>query len=328
MDNFAVQVRAPCRLHFGLLRFGDPKQRQYGGVGVMIRRPNVTLRIEKSDEFSVSGPLGERVTAFARSWTAYRQLEALPRCRVAIEEAPRQHTGLGVGTQLGLAVAAGLDTFLGNPPAPLWQLAQSVRRGLRSAVGTYGFAHGGLVAECGRFPDDAISPIDKRVELPDSWRFVLVCPRNLQGLSGKAEQEAFASLPAVSHSVFQRLWEELHDRLLPAAGARQFDDFSESVYEFGRQAGLCFATVQGGPYNGTRLASLVETIRNLGVRGVGQSSWGPTIFALCRHQDHAKELIDRLDGAGQLDDTDVWITSTCNEGARIRKVVVEPDEGK
>ena len=57
-----------------------------------------------------------------------------------------------------------------------------------------------------------------------------------------------------------------------------------------RLAGQCFAHIQGGPYNGPHLAQLVDTIRSLGVRGVGQSSWGPTLFALLPEQAAAERF--------------------------------------
>ena len=50
------------------------------------------------------------------------------------------------------------------------ELAQSVGRGLRSAVGTYGFVHGGMIAERGKLPGEVISPLDARVVLPEDWR--------------------------------------------------------------------------------------------------------------------------------------------------------------
>jgi beta-RFAP synthase len=201
---------------------------------------------------------------------------------------------LGVGTQLALSVAAALTAWFDRPPLPPAELAQSVGRGRRSAIGTYGFATGGLIVERGRLPGEPISPLECRVPVPDAWRFVLIQPRTDAGLSGAAEQTAFDQLPPVPDEVTAELQDELYLRMLPAVKAADFTQFSDSVYRYGRLAGLCFAPVQGGPYNGPQLSRIVDLVRDLGVSGVGQSSWGPTLFALLPGEEQAQEFKARL----------------------------------
>ena len=41
----AVEVRTPARLHLGLLSFGDPTLRAYGGTGVMVDAPGEVVRL-------------------------------------------------------------------------------------------------------------------------------------------------------------------------------------------------------------------------------------------------------------------------------------------
>src|SRR5262245_47924934 len=133
-----VQVTAPSRLHFGLWSLRDGDRRQFGGVGAMIDRPNVELRISESEKFAAEGPSADRAIVFARRWADFHRLN-LPRCRLQIRQAIPEHAGLGSGTQLALAVAAGLSAFIDLPAQSPQELALSVNRGLRSAVGTYGF---------------------------------------------------------------------------------------------------------------------------------------------------------------------------------------------
>ncbi|MCO6456660.1 MAG: hypothetical protein J5I93_15285, partial [Pirellulaceae bacterium] len=103
-----VRVSAPSRLHFGLLSFGG-SGRQFGGVGAMIRQPGVRLRVTAAAGFESLGPHGDRVRQVARSWAEHYRLAGLPPCVIEVNSAPPLHVGLGVGTQLGLAVAAGLS---------------------------------------------------------------------------------------------------------------------------------------------------------------------------------------------------------------------------
>lgn len=305
-----VRVTAPSRLHFGLLSFGHRTGRQFGGIGLMIDQPAVRLCIKPTACFRLDPPVPDasdpvtqgddrhsltgRVQEFVRRWARFYGWTDLPACRILIENAPPQHVGLGTGTQLALSVAAGLNAMYGVQQAAAIDLAMSVGRGLRSAVGTYGFVQGGLIVERGKLPGEPIAPLDCRLDLPAEWCAVLVRPQVPGGLFGPAEQQAFAELPPVPVDTTEQLIDEIRLRTLPAAAAGDFEAFSQSVYRYGRLAGQCFASIQGGPYNGAHLERLVDTIRRLGVRGVGQSSWGPTLFALQPDQQAAARFHDRL----------------------------------
>ncbi len=314
-----VDVTAPSRLHFGLFSFGQPDGRQNGGVGVMVDRPAVRLRISAAEELDTVGPLAERAMMFANRWADFRGVsERLP-CRIEVLSAEPQHVGLGVGTQLGLSVAAGLNAFLESSTSSPAELAMSVGRGLRSAVGTYGFAHGGLIVERGKLPSERIAPLDVSLSLPSEWRFVLIRPRAGSGLWGTDEQDAFDRLPPVPREATAELIEEVRQRMVPAAATGQFDSFSDSVYRYGRVAGMCFAKVQGGPYNGRSLSELVETAQSLGVAGIGQSSWGPTLFAILSDEVRAEEFANRMTEHARPDEIEVCVAGANNQGASIEE---------
>ena len=105
--------------------------------------------------------------------------------------------------------------------------------------------------------------------------------------------------------------------MLPALARARFDDFSESVYRYGRQAGLCFAACQGGPYHGHRLSELVNLVRSMGVAGVGQSSWGPTLFAILPSSAAARDFVARLRLAVPGEEIDMVLTAADNRGDAI-----------
>lgn len=317
MPARVVHVTAASRLHFGLISLGGHSARAFGGVGVMVQPPNIRLRISPAAEFSALGPGAARVVEFVAGWQRLWGFSERPACRLEIESLPRMHVGLGVGTQLGLSVAMGLNAFWQMGEVSPIAVTQCVGRGLRSAVGTHGFFHGGLILELGKTPEESVSPLARRVVLPTAWRFVLMCLREGEGLYGTGEQQAFASLPAVPAEICQALQREASEHMLPAAEAGDFHEFSESVYRFGYQSGSSFAAVQGGAYNGPQLTQLVNHIRSLGVGGVGQSSWGPTLFAVCRDQIAARKLAASLADENSLRQADIWIAEPCNHGALI-----------
>lgn len=317
MAQRVVEISAPSRLHFGFLSFGHAQQRQFGGVGVMLEAPRLSLRLVESSSFRATGPLAERVRAFTRRWAESWELPRLPRVHIRVLTVPDEHVGLGVGTQLGLAVAAGLNRLAGVPDDTLDVMARRVARGLRSSVGTYGFRYGGLIAENGKLADETLGQLVAHLQLPSEWRFVLFRPTQLTGLAGRSEQQAFERLPPVDERVRDRLWRELVEGILPAAQRGDLNDFGDSVYRYGRQAGMCFAAYQGGPFANPTLASWVERARKLGVRGVGQSSWGPTLFGILPNEDAAAEFARDLQASPGGDELDILMTAASPAGASI-----------
>lgn len=312
--NRAIEVSAPARLHFGMMAVHGPDVRQYGGMGAMIAGPVLRLTIHPARRFQAGGPWAGAIEKAARI-----ACPQLPCCRIELDAAPRAHVGLGSGTQLAMSVAAGIKAFLGGPPLDAAQLARLAGRGQRSAIGLHGFVHGGLLYEEGKLPTEDVAPLVARVALPVQWRFVLICPKDEEGLSGQREQQAFAVLPPVPAERTERMRRLAREQILPAARAGAFDEFAEGVYHFGYEAGLSFAAMQGGlPFAGPRLAALVERIRAAGIRGIGQSFWGPTLFAILPDQAAAEEFVRFCSRAPDAGDLDLTITPPANTGAQVR----------
>ena len=317
-----ITVTAPSRLHFGLFGLSQGEGRMFGGVGAMVEKPVLKLRIQQAARFECAGLLADRAREFAQRWAEFHRLP-LPDCRIEVLEAPPNHVGLGVGTQLGLSVAAGLNAFAGLPAAGPQELALSVGRGLRSAIGTYGFVMGGLIVEQGKLPGEPISPLDCRIDLPEEWRFVLLRPVGWQGLSGEQEEQAIGGLPRVPEKTTERLISITRDELIPAAATANFSQFAESLYQFGHLSGGMYAARQGGPYNGPLLTRLIHWLRSHGIAGVGQSSWGPTLFAALPDQHSAIVLANLLQQDHPEDPLEVAIAAPNNTGALVQSALGE-----
>lgn len=312
-----VEIIAPSRLHFGLLSFGQPAGRQFGGAGVMIDQPGLHLRVAPHERFVASGPLADRVERVMRHFAESLKLRSLPACRIEVLAAPPQHQGLGTGTQLASAVVAGLNALQGHKPLDAAALARLSARGARSAIGTNGFVNGGLLMDSGKLPGEHLSPLELRIVPPTEWRFVLVLSQRESGISGDEERQAFERLPPVPPETTAALREELTGRLFPAAERGDFAAFGESLYRYGYNAGLCFAAQQGGPFATARVAELVATIRSLGIAGVGQSSWGPTVFAAVESAAAADRLVGHLQ-TYLRDDERTLVAEGNRGGAEIR----------
>ena len=76
------------------------------------------------------------------------------------------------------------------------------------------------------------------------------------------------------------------------------------------------------PFRAARLPTaeigrLIEAIREYGVSGVGQSSWGPTVFAICSSPSEAEALVDSLRTQPRLQPCDLETAIPSNRGAQI-----------
>ncbi len=330
-----IRVRAPSRLHFGLLsvtapgalwpdRLSQPTvpSRQFGGVGLMVESPGIHLSMRTAPAWSAEGPLAERALAFARHFAEQIQAERegnFPPQHILIEQAAPEHAGLGTGTQLGLAVGRALAEAWGvRLDVPT--LARLVGRGRRSALGVHGFEHGGFLVEAGKRDPEALAPLVLQMPFPESWRIVLVIPSGLQGVSGKSEAEAFAHLSGAGNLQTDALCRLTLLGLVPALIEADWRAFSEALYDFNARAGEAFARVQGGVYSHAFVAEVVAFVRGQGIAGVGQSSWGPTVFAVTSDERQALALAVRLRECFGLNEQQVLITRACNRGAQLEPI--------
>ncbi|MER3414701.1 MAG: hypothetical protein C4297_00605 [Gemmataceae bacterium] len=301
-----IRVQTGSRLHFGLIApFGGP--RRFGGVGMMVAEPGLSITLElahhttiQADPFLV--PLVQQVLELVQSRlaTGARSASAqLPAYRITVLAAPRVHTGLGVGTQLALALARGILRSLGIVHVTPADLAAWTRRGTRSAIGTYGFFLGGLIADAGKATDEPLAPLLERLAVPEHWRILLVLPLHSQGLTTEQEEQAFEHMHLDADS---RRQQERHSRkmsdlltqsLLPALRTGDFAAFADSLTRYNRLAGEPFAPLQKGVYH-AHSRMWIEALTKAGVQGVGQSSWGPTVFGLFPDPDAACWSVARI----------------------------------
>ncbi|MCG8449671.1 MAG: hypothetical protein MI725_08835 [Pirellulales bacterium] len=318
--NRLVRITTPSRLHFGLLRFAQDRGPSFGGLGMMIDWPRYVIELNPSDQWYAEGPSADRALDIAQRVLQKGPLPYGKALDVRIHEAPPPHAGLGSGTQLALAVATAVRSLGQRAPENIASLAGTVGRGVRSAVGSYGFKRGGLIWETGYLPGQTLGQLACRMEVPESWRILLISPHLHPGLYGESEADAFLKLPPVPDEVSSRLQQIVENQVLPAAKRADFNRFSESVYQYGHLSGSCFARVQGGPYASSQIAACIAQLRALGIAGVGQSSWGPTVFAFAATQWEAEALADRLPKLDEFRESLISLSAPNNCGAILENI--------
>jgi beta-ribofuranosylaminobenzene 5'-phosphate synthase len=324
-----IRVIAAARLHFGLMhpapddaaprpwtdREGRPTlpARRFGGVGLMIESPALQLRVEPAEAWSAEGPRAERALSFAKQFAASVPDAARPQ-RIVIESAPPEHAGLGSGTQLGLAVARALSAAWHLPGVRAVELGKRVGRGLRSGIGVHGFEQGGFLIDAGKGERDTVAPLLVRRDFPEAWRVLLVTPPSSPGMHGGRERQCFRELSPGAAELCRTdaLCRLTLLGLLPALDAGDLDGFGEALFDFNARAGEVFAAAQGGVYSSRAVADAVRFLRGQGVRGVGQSSWGPAVFAVME-ADRAEAMARLVRQRFGVEN--VLVTCGCNRGA-------------
>ncbi len=267
--------------------------------------------------------LGARALKFIREYRTQASRGNRPplHCELELWSAIPAHHGLGSGTQLGMAVATALAMLAQEPDIDPVTLARRVGRGARSAIGIHGFGQGGFLVDAGKEREDVISRLEARADVPADWRFLLVNPPGrAAGLSGKAEFEALARLPATTREMTARLRHLAMEEMLPALARSDCERFAEAMFEFGRINGDYFRPVQGGTYSTPEAGALVEWIRGRGRRGVSQTSWGPTLAVCCPNQSAAEELRDELGAEPRWQPCHTRIARPLNTGAKVQSI--------
>jgi beta-RFAP synthase len=315
----SVRIQTGARLHFGPLTNGLQRGRLFGGIGMMIDEPVLEVMVRKSEENRLHLPEALRGKV-RRIRDRYREsfgADASEPIDIAVTSETGLHAGLGTGTQLAMAVAAGIDR-LHERQHTFSELARAVGRGQRSALGVHGFQRGGFLVDGGKRDAGKLGTLSARQAVPADWKIVLITPTDTQGLSGSAEIEAFETLDAMPEATTNQLCRLVLMDLLPALQEHDFAGFSTALYAYGALVGDYFAAIQGGRYADPRMCRLVDWLREAGAAGVGQSSWGPTIFAFCENEDRAKHLQAQIRRKTLWNDCRFLTASPLNAGASVK----------
>jgi len=326
LDAREVTVDAPGRLHLGFLDPAATLGRRFGSLGLVVDGFETVVRLSASatDRVSVASPAAQSEVDRASSHlhTLRQRSGCHQPMHLHLAQVLPAHAGFGSGTQLALAVGRAFAQWHGLVLSTV-TLAQWLARGLRSGVGIAGFDQGGLLLDGGPGRDGKPAPLLSRVELPEAWRIVIVCDPSHRGLSGAAERQAIASLPPLRQAEAADICHQVLMRVLPGAACAEFEPFARGVSRIQRVLGEHFAPAQGGSaYTSTAVGELMQWMS--GARGgdagaaIGQSSWGPTGFAIVPTQDEAEQLLLSARAAGVLDPRlSVTVVSGRNHGARV-----------
>ncbi len=312
-----AEVDTGSRLHFGFYRTTGGRF-LFASIGVAIKEPSFKALVRTCEGLEVSGQAIGRVSSLAEE--VIRAL-GVPGARIEVLSSIPAHVGLGSTTQIKLGIAYALNALYGLGKS-VRELAFLVGRGGFSGIGTLAFEAGGLIVDTGRRgelrgPGDLPKAL-VRLDVPEDWRFLLLVREGMRGLSEEAERGLLLGLEPMPDGIRGRICSLLLDALLPSVLWGDIEAFGRALTEIQELVGRYFSPYQGGVFADEAAEELRSFLLSKGAYGVGQSSWGPTLYALTTAREcQALERAVRAFLAESGLKYEVLVVEPRNEGARL-----------
>ena len=322
--NQTIYIEAPARLHLGFLDLEGGLGRRFGSIGLTLEEVATKILVSNADSIEVVGDATGRVEKYAENFISRKGLSQ--GCRIVLSDRIPDHSGLGSGTQLALAVGTAIAK-LNKLTYTAADIASTLNRGARSGIGIGAFQQGGFLVDAGRSTESSIPPIISRIEFPSNWRAILVQDPDEQGIHGDEEYSSFAKLAPFSAETAAELCRLVMLQILPAICEQNIDLFNLGIYKLQACIGEYFAPVQGGRYTSASVVEAITYLESQGVQGVGQSSWGPTGFAFVDSETQAHSLLRDLQNKfSNKNNLEFKVVSGRNAGALIEENNIKQEQ--
>lgn len=300
--------------------------RKFGSIGLSLDAPCIQLAVRASDKLNINGAAAVPASILDKARNIAEKLIeklGLQPVDICIDQHIPEHAGLGSGTQIALAIGTAISRLY-QLNLNVQQIALLCNRGKRSGIGIAAFAHGGLLIDGGRdlnSPVHSVPPLLARYDFPEQWRILLIYDGSQPGLHGQQELTAFDELPVFPDVLAADLCRQVLMRAMPAILEQDLLTFGKAIQELQRHVGDYFAPAQGGRYASKPVSDVLNCLQQAGVACFGQSSWGPTGFAIFASQQDAEQQLSQLQNkfsamllSGQLS----WqLCKASNHGAQI-----------
>ncbi len=320
-----ISIKSTARLHMGFFDLHGGLGRKFGSIGLSLATPTIALSAQMSSQLQVEGitSVVDKVASIAQQFITKLNLSGS--VRFNIRQHIPEHAGLGSGTQTALAVGAAISQLY-KLNLSTAQIAELTGRGGRSGIGIAAFDYGGLLIDGGRAArtntslsklSSNVPPLLARYDFPEDWRVLLILDASQPGIHGEVEREAFKQLPEFSESLAAHLCRYVLMQAMPAIVEQDLTAFGFAIQELQSHVGDYFAPAQGGRYASQQVGAVLQALQNMGVACFGQSSWGPTGFAVFENELEAEKHLQQLESMF-LDSHLSWkICSARNAGAEI-----------
>ena len=305
----SITLQAPGRLHLGFLDPAGTLGRRFGSLGLVIDGFDTEIELAAAATDRLSAGPHAQASDTARIAAHLQRLRQHSGCcqplALHLHRSLPPHSGLGSGTQLALAVGRAFAHWHGLALSTA-TLATWLGRGQRSGIGIAGFDQGGLLLDGGPGAHGSPPPLLARLCLPPAWRTIVVQDPLHCGLSGANEMRAIAALPPLPQASAADICHRVLMQVLPGAATADFAAFAGGLNRVQQVVGAHFAPAQGGsactsPAVGRLLHWIGQQAGAAApLAATGQSSWGPTAFAIVPSADAAAALLAGAAAAGVI----------------------------
>lgn len=295
----------------GLIDLNGSIGRIDGGLGIVISKPNFTVRVSKSKEFSIDIPAQYLKPAFTAVNTVIDHFKLDKNISIKLDDIIPPHVGLGSGTQLALGIGYAICK-LNERSITISDLISLIGRGGTSGVGVTAFQNGGFILDGGHsfgcsstkkcFAPTSASkgvpppPILLRLDFPENWKILLVIPKKGSKVSGAEEAQLFLKLCPIPVTEVQYICHIILLKLLPALYEKDLYSFGSSINDLQKYGWKKIEIEKQHPV----ILETMNYLKSQGAAGVGLSSWGPLIYSfgedLENIQKKAEEFLETRGG--------------------------------
>ncbi len=313
----SVAMTTSSRLHMGFFDLNGGLGRRFGSIGLSLQAPVTSLKVSPASTFTAHGYGAERAIKIAQQIT--NALKIKDGVHIDLESSIPEHSGLGSGTQLSLAVGMAISTLY-QCDLSVNEIAVLTKRGTRSGVGLGTFSSGGLIVDGGRASTSLIPPVIAHADFPEDWPILLIFDKGHLGVHGAQEFAAFQNLPPFPEASSALLCRHVLMQALPAIAERDLPAFGQAIQILQVVTGDYFAPAQGGGrYTSQLVTAVLNQLEANGVHCFGQSSWGPTGFAVFANQLEAETQLKQLNATfGHEANLEFVLTKANNQASQLQ----------
>ena len=313
----SVAVKTSSRLHMGFFDLNGGLGRRFGSIGLSLDAPVTSLKVSYASTFTAEGEGAKRAINIAQQVASHLSVDG--GVHIQLDQLIPEHFGLGSGTQLSLSVGMAMNALY-QRNLTLNDIAVLTQRGTRSGIGLGTFETGGLIVDGGRASSSTVPPVIARAAFPEDWPILLIFDKGHSGVHGAEELSAFQNLPPFPDASAALLCRHVLMQALPAVAERDLPAFGQAIQVLQAVTGDYFAPAQGGSrYTSPLVAKVIKQLEANGVGCFGQSSWGPTGFAVFANQCEAeKQLKLIIDTLGHEENLELLLTKANNQPSQIR----------
>jgi beta-ribofuranosylaminobenzene 5'-phosphate synthase len=242
----------------------------------------------------------------------------------------KPHMGLGSTTQMSLAIAYGINKAL-KLDMDISNLAKYVKRGGTSGIGCQAFEQGGFILDSGHrfgkgqeketFVPSSVSKASPaktllRYDFPEDWIILLTILHVPAGAANNEEVSIFQRYCPIQIEDVQKICHRILMQLLPGLIEHDLESFGKALHSI---QSMGFKQVEINLQH-PAVRDLIEFQKQNGVKCVGMSSFGPTVFSIFENKSDANTIVGKIFKKFSSIGFDSYITQADNKGFFLKDI--------